>query len=259
MEKYILNYHKKIWRKAKSTTYNYYMSNISDWGSDIIGVILTALASALYFSFKSNNNLDLWGALISIGVGFVGVLVFRFLYNLIWEIPAKLHRENEIEANKYTWKDVSITPINSNYSEAKIAGFVVINNKPFDIKNAHVKTTTMREENNYFTSLNSPLSFAWNSGDGVIRGGKFIEKQNEKNPEFIPVSNRIVENEKALLLAQNLDDEIQGKSKFPELKQNINYVISVSFTGEVEDRKMDDLTKLYKIKVVGSDILFSEA
>jgi hypothetical protein len=73
-------YHKMVWGEAKKETETYYHASFPDWAGDMIGAIFTALILGAYFYFKNGMAFDLPGTLISVIIGFCGVIAFRFFW-----------------------------------------------------------------------------------------------------------------------------------------------------------------------------------
>lgn len=223
----------------------------------MVVAIATAVATFLLISGKIGWN-DSFVIIASAFVGLVSGYIFRFFYSVFWKVPAKLHHEEEVKANKFTWNDVEIKPINSNDYKGKVACFAIVNNKNFDITNASIKVHGMRKEGEFFTALHTPLYFAWVANGESSRKGNVIKAQNNNDPLYILVSNRIVESENALLLATNAEDEINGRVDFPKIEIDKTYVMLVEFEGTIENRKLDVLKKDYVIKTTKDGVFLSE-
>lgn len=253
-----ISYNKNISNIACKETCNYYKQNIIDWGGDMIVAVVTALVLALYFYIKDGQSFDVFGIFISVSVGLLAMVLWRYLFNRFFLVPEKVYKEEKEKADKYTWNDIEITAVSTKDDSAKIAYLLVVNNKKFDVHGFSVALTSMRKQGEFFASINLPLHFAISVNGENQRAGIVLPKENRENPVIIPVCNRIVGSENALLLALNIDEEKKGIVKFQDIEIDKPYLINLSFSGYIEERKLDRLDVTYEIKTTKEGVFFSK-
>lgn len=254
MEKNI-SYNKNISKIACKETRDYYRQNVIDWGGDMIVAVVTALVLAIYLYIKDGQSIDVLGIFISISVGLLAMVLWRYLFNRFFLIPEKVYKEEKEKADKYTWNDIEITAVSTKDESAKIAYLLIVNNKNFDVHGFSVVLTSMRKQGEFFTALSLPLHFAASVNGENQRAGIVLPKGI---PVIIPVCNRIVESENALLLALNIEEEKKGIVKFQDIEIDKPYLINISFSGYVEERKLDRLDVVYEIKTTKEGVFFSK-
>jgi len=106
----IPNYHWFVWKTAAHDIYAYYRADLRNWFSDIFVALLSGIAYGVYSYLRDEAIVDWLGVFVLAISGFIGYAILSFLFQLVWITPAKLYRDRETEAYKFTWKDIEIKP-----------------------------------------------------------------------------------------------------------------------------------------------------
>ena len=145
-----------VWIEAKKETCLYYSASFQDWSGDILAAIFTAIASALYFYFKNGMEIDWLNIVVSIAIGFLGFVIFRFLFNALSKAPAKLFRGKENELEKSNCKNVAFNLVPySMIGYGSGCALRINNNKPIDFGKLRVRAEIKQMYINQKMTLNN--------------------------------------------------------------------------------------------------------
>lgn len=188
-------------------------------------------------------------------------------WNGLWTIPARMYREKEIEANKFTWNDVEKRIFDMPPDNIIAVVLRVTNNKPYDIQGAIVKVIGIQKDRFMFEPYANqntlPLNLCWLIQNGVTWGGRKLHK-NKDEPKTLLIAAWLDPNKKPVLMTGYTEREnSKGNEKHIELEANSDYLIELQWTGAISDgvisRPLDGFTNRYFLRFDGKKFDLKEA
>lgn len=239
------DYCKLIWNETKKEVFSYYRRNIQDWGGDLITALFTALASALFFYFKNGEKINFLSIFISVIVGVISTFIFRVIVTKR-NAHARLYKQKEIEANKYTWNDVVIDIPDMPKDNPLPACLILINNKQFNIEQVIVEVENVKK-GHFQMYIDTPIYIGWGDEINDIWSPKTLY-MNQEEGKVLAIANWLHEGSGVFLLATN-DQKIKAnKADFIELEKGTQYTLQLLFRGKIGERDLDEYRKWYSLK-----------
>jgi hypothetical protein len=247
-------YHRKVWETAKKDTKLYFCSD--KWGR--IGEAIAGIVSGSIFAMVENKfggeMMPIWASILVILFGTaVGMVVFYYVVcgkNGLWVVPARVFRNLEIIANKYTWDDVKIDIFEPSPEDNPTIRLHVTNTKPYDIKAqvfiVELTRNWLLEDEEFL-----PLRLGWTTNSRNPIFGEIQLDKESLNPTFLPIAVSLEDKEVAYLIMESTEKDTNRSSFYRKIDKDADYRIRLQWCGKIDDQKMDDFYTSYCLRFDG--------
>ena len=247
------NYHKIVWIEAAKEAKHFLWSDKKTLAGNIVLAVVSGFATTLFLDLWSQTAvipliIQLLAILIGTLIGFIVLYLFNLGWGGLWEIPLRMFREKEKEANKFTWNDVLVS-IDPNLRENPDGACIrVCNRKSWTIQGGTAQIVNVVRDGVPRSNLVLPF-VPWIKDWGARTHIQTLgaECALEKAP-FISLAawdstggwlNTIEENH---------------ESKKISLDKDVPYKFMLEWRGEVDGRRMDEYRTRYLIKWTDSGL-----
>lgn len=252
----VWEYEWMVWKKAILDTVAFYKTVKLAWIGNIIGIVLTLSGFLVWGGAGAMNGQLLYleaGLLGFIGVGIFYILVHRMSSPLI------LYRKQESLANKFTWNDVSIKIDKMSIPDAVC--LEVSNYKSYDIQKCSGVIIYL-EKSGVVVLPDDPQGpkrcLAWHKENGDTFIEKKLSRKGQPGSTRLMIITRHNRSEKTAWLATK---DLSSQSATPgniSLEPGVVYKIRISWSGEVDGRRLDEYTRDYWITFRNAELEIKE-
>ena len=257
-------YHKMVWKAAKSETELYFRSDWKAW----VGSVITGIVSGCFAAYfpkllgepMPNIIVTIIGILFGTIFGLAIFVIALYVWNGLWVISAKLFRKKEIEANKYTWNDVEISCLELNPDNPPVIALAVLNKKDYEIQKASAKVISITKDWLIEKNKKLPLNLSWFIGKESQGRNEITLPKSDSDGVLLCVANWNARAGYAVLVTgYECEEEYSTGHENPiTLEIDSVYRIEIQWFGEIDGHKLDEHITYYKIRFDGEKILFEE-
>jgi len=171
-------YHKLIRDTASKETKSYFKSDWRAWATSIISAFVGGAFVFLVTWVLEGSGMTLSFFIQTIAIfagaflGYLAAYFFVFSENLISSVPARLYREMEVKANKFSWEDIFFECIPFPENSPASVGIYVKSVKPSLLKGINANIVSIEHKGQDILDkrlplpiLNSDKKFDWGATD----------------------------------------------------------------------------------------------